>query len=180
MRAPLSTSVAALPTPTPRVVWNGPRTFTFVALGVDQRDDKEIPRTDTIIIGKVDLGAPRVNLISVPRDLLVDIPGYGRDRINTAYVYGEQFKEPGGGIGLLRQTIQKNFGVAVDHFGLVDFQCFRTAVDSVGGVTINVPRAIVDPALPNRGLRLQAGAVRRWPATDGRRARPRIRPHPPR
>ena len=142
------------PLPTPRVTptaqpsWSGPQTFTFVALGVDQRNDREIPRTDTIMIGKVDLRAPKVNLISIPRDLLVDIPGYGKDRINTVYVYGEQFKEPGGGIGLLQRTIEKNFGIQVDHFGLLDFQCFRTTVDAIGGVTVNVPRAIVDPSYP--------------------------------
>lgn len=135
-------------TPTPRSTWVGPDTFTFVALGVDQRHDREIPRTDTIVIGKVDMRAPRVSLISIPRDLLVEIPGYGRDRINTAYVYGEQFEEPGGGIGLLQRTIEKSFGVQIDHFGLIDFQCFRTAVDAVGGVTVNVPRAIVDPFYP--------------------------------
>lgn len=135
-------------TPTPQASWVGPQTFTFVALGVDQRNDREIPRTDTVMIGKVDLRTPRVNLISIPRDLLVDIPGYGQDRINTVYVYGEQFKEPGGGIGLLQRTIEKNFGIQVDHFGLLDFQCFRTAVDAVGGVTVNVPRAIVDSSYP--------------------------------
>jgi LCP family protein required for cell wall assembly len=126
----------------------GPQTFTFVALGVDLRKENEIPRTDTIMIGRVDLREPRVNLVSIPRDLLVEIPGYGRDRINTAYVYGEQFKEPGGGIGLLQRTIEKSFGINIDHFGLVDFQCFRTAIDAVGGVTINVPRKIVDPNYP--------------------------------
>jgi LCP family protein required for cell wall assembly len=135
-------------TATPTNLWIGPQTFTFVALGVDQRDDREIPRTDTIMIGRVDLRTPKVNLISIPRDLLVDIPGYGKDRINAAYVYGEQYKEPGGGIGMLQRTIEKNFGITVDHFGLVDFQCFRTAVDSVGGVTVNVPRAILDPKYP--------------------------------
>lgn len=149
--AAVATSASALttplPTPTPQVIWDGPRTFTFVALGVDQRDD-EIPRTDTIMIGKVDLTAPRVSLISVPRDLIVDIPGYGHDRINSAYVYGELYKEPGGGIGLLRRTIEQNFGLSVDHFGLVDFQCFRTTVDAVGGVSVNVPKAIVDTEYP--------------------------------
>jgi LCP family protein required for cell wall assembly len=135
-------------TPTPRESWMGPQTFTFVALGVDQRDDREIPRTDTIMIGKVDLRAPRVSLVSIPRDLLVDIPGYGKDRINSAYVYGEQFKEQGGGIGLLQRTIEKSFGIRIDHFGMLDFQCFRTAVDAVGGVTINVPREIVDASYP--------------------------------
>jgi LCP family protein required for cell wall assembly len=138
----------AIPTATPVPSWGGPSTFTFVALGVDQRNDREIPRTDTIMIGRVDMRAPSVNLVSIPRDLLVDIPGYGKDRINTAYVYGEQFKEPGGGIGLLKRTIEKNFGVQVDHFGLVDFQCFRTTVDAMGGVTVNVPRSIEDTHYP--------------------------------
>jgi len=148
------TPVPVTPPPTPRVIptpqpsWSGPQAFTFVALGVDQREDREIPRTDTIMIGKVDLRAPKVSLISIPRDLVVDIPGYGHDRINTVYVYGEQFEEPGGGIGLLQRTIEKNFGIQVDHFGLLDFQCFRTAVDAIGGVTVNVPRAIVDPSYP--------------------------------
>lgn len=160
--AAVETPLAVTPLPTPRVTatprpsWVGPQTFTFVALGVDQRDEREIPRTDTIMIGKVDLRAPKVNLISIPRDLVVDIPGYGKDRINTVYVYGEQFKEPGGGIGLLQRTIEKNFGILIDHFGLLDFQCFRTAVDAVGGVTVNVPRAIVDPSYPTEdyGTRL--------------------------
>jgi LCP family protein required for cell wall assembly len=152
--AVVETPVPVTPLPTPRVTptpqpsWVGPQTFTFVALGVDQRDDREIPRTDTIMIGRVDLRAPRVSLVSIPRDLLVEIPGFGMDRINTAYVYGEQFKEPGGGIGLLQRTIEKSFGIQIDHFGLVDFQCFRTTIDAVGGVTINVPRAIVDPRYP--------------------------------
>jgi polyisoprenyl-teichoic acid--peptidoglycan teichoic acid transferase len=151
VRMPASTPIpAVVPTiaPTPTPTWAGPPTFTFVALGVDQRNDREIPRTDTIMLGQVDLRVPRVSLVSIPRDLLVDIPGYGKDRINTAYVYGEAFKEPGGGIGLLQRTIEKSFGVKVDHFGMLDFQCFRTAVDAVGGVTVNVPRAIIDPTYP--------------------------------
>jgi LCP family protein required for cell wall assembly len=154
--APVTIEATPLPTPmpTPRATptplpsWVGPPTFTFVALGVDQRNESEIPRTDTIMIGKVDLRVPRVSLLSIPRDLLVDIPGYGKDRINAAYVYGELYKEPGGGIGLLERTIEQSFGIRVDHFGLVDFQCFRTAVDSVGGVTLNVPRPIVDSHYP--------------------------------
>jgi LCP family protein required for cell wall assembly len=81
------------------------------------------------------------------------------------------FKEPGGGIGLLRRTIEKNFGIQVDHFGLLDFQCFRTAVDAVGGVTVNVPRAIVDPSYPTedygtRLVKFETGIQR----MDGERA----------
>jgi len=172
---PLPSTPLAIATPrataTTKTSWMGPSTFTFVALGVDQRTEDEIPRTDTIMIGRVDLRAGRVNLVSIPRDLLVDIPDYGKDRINSAYVYGEQYKEPGGGIGLLKRTILKNFGFQIDHFGLVDFQCFRTAVDAVGGVTVNVPRPIEDTHYPTddygtKVVKFETGVQR----MDGERA----------
>jgi LCP family protein required for cell wall assembly len=168
---PAATLAPPPPTATPQEMWTGARTFTFVVLGVDQRNEEEIPRTDTIMIGKADLTTPRVSLISVPRDLIVDIPGYGRDRINSAYVYGELYQEPGGGIGLLERTIEKNFGVSVDHFGLVDFQCFRTTVDAVGGVSVDVPKAIVDTEYPTDDYGIQT--VRfdpGWQMMDGERA----------
>ena len=91
------------PTATPLETWTGPRTFTFVALGVDQRNEQEIPRTDTIMIGKADLShaARQPGLDPARPDR-----GYPRLRPATAstaaYVYGELYKEPGGGIGLLQ------------------------------------------------------------------------------
>ncbi|MBA2449949.1 MAG: LCP family protein [Chloroflexi bacterium] len=136
------------PIPTPRPAWSGASSFNFVAVGVDRREDGEIPRTDTLIIGNLDLVAHRLRLISIPRDLVVEIPGYGKDRINSAYVYGEQYKERDGGIGLLRRTLEWNFAIPIQHFGMLDFRCFRTAVDAVGGVFVNVPRPLVDTRYP--------------------------------
>ena len=128
--------------------WSRESSFNFLVLGVDRRDDGEIPRTDTIIIGSLDLGRPRLGLVSIPRDLLVEIPGYGYDRINAAYVYGEQFESQDGGVDLIRRTIERNFGIPIDHFGLIDFQCFRTAVDALGGLTVDVPRPLLDTRYP--------------------------------
>lgn len=136
------------PTAPVRQAWTRESTFNFVAVGIDRRDEYEIPRTDTIIIGNVDLPNRRLSLVSVPRDLLVEIPGFGFDRINAAYAYGQQFTEPDGGIGLLRRTVEWNFAIPIHHFGMVDFQCFRTTVDAIGGVTVDVPRTIVDPRYP--------------------------------
>jgi polyisoprenyl-teichoic acid--peptidoglycan teichoic acid transferase len=159
------------PTPVPVIAWGGESSFNFVAIGVDRREESEIPRTDTIMIGNVDVPNHRLGLVSIPRDLVVEIPGYGQDRINTAYVYGEQFRERDGGIGLLRRTIERNFGVPIHHFGMIDFQCFRTAVDAVGGVTVDVPRPIVDRFYPTedysyKTVRFDPGVQR----MDGERA----------
>jgi len=158
-------------TPDARAAWSRESSFNFMALGVDQRLANEIPRTDTIMLGSVDLGRRRLSLVSVPRDLLVEIPGHGQDRINAAYVYGEQFKERDGGIGLLRRTIERNFGITVQHYGLIDFQCFRTAVEAVGPLTVDVPRPIVDTQYPTddygfKTVRFDAGPQR----MDGERA----------
>ena len=136
------------PIPTPRPAWSGASSFNFVAVGVDRREDGEIPRTDTLIIGNLDLVKHRLSLVSIPRDLIVEIPGYGKDRINSAYVYGEQYKERDGGIGLLRRTLESNFAIPIQHFGMLDFRCFRTAVDAVGGVFVNVPKPLVDSRYP--------------------------------
>ena len=168
--APTSAPAAASRDGWGRDLWGRESAFNFVAVGVDRRDD-EIPRTDTIMIGSVDLVQRRFNLVSIPRDLLLEIPGYGYDRINAAFVYGEQFDEPGGGIGLLRRTIEWNFGIAIQHFGVIDFGCFRTAVDAIGGVTVEVPRAIVDTRYPTddfgyKTVRFEAGRQR----LDGERA----------
>ena len=139
----------ATATPTPSAeAWTREASFNFIAVGVDQRSDGELTRTDTLMLGNIDVVKRRLSVVSIPRDLVVDIPDYGFDRINTAYVYGEQFKETDGGIGLLKRTIERNFGIPVQHYGLIDFNCFRTAIDAVGGVTVDVPREIDDPYYP--------------------------------
>jgi len=164
--------VPPVPSPTPRPeAWTRARSFNFVALGVDQRTEGELTRTDTLMLGTVDVAEGRVSIVSIPRDLVVEIPGYGYDRINSVYVYGEQYKEPDGGIGLLKRTIERNFGVPIHHHGLVDFNCFRTAIDSVGGVTIDVPRTIDDPYYPTEDYghkRVHFDAGIQW--MDGERA----------
>jgi LCP family protein required for cell wall assembly len=80
----------------------------------------------------------QVSLISIPRDLWVSIPGSENQRINTAYENGELNGYPGGGAGLLKDTIQYNLGIRIDHTALVDFDGFRQIVDTLGGVDVPV------------------------------------------
>ena len=80
----------------------------------------------------------QVSLISIPRDLWVSIPGEGNQRINTAYEQGELNGYPSGGAGLLKDTIQYNLGIRIDHTALIDFDGFRQIVDTLGGVDVPV------------------------------------------
>ena len=67
----------------------------------------------------------QVSLISIPRDLWVSIPEWQNQRINTAYQHGISVGYPGGGPGLLKDTILYNLGIRIDHTAMVDFSGFQ-------------------------------------------------------
>lgn len=145
---PASPPVAQpLPTPTPAGMWRGRSSINYLVLGLDRRAN-ELARPDAIMIGNIDLQGKRASVLSIPRDLIVSIPGYGRDRINTAFVYGELDRRTGGGAALLRQVVEQNFGVSLDHYAVLDFHCFRSVVDALGGVSVQVAERIIDPSYP--------------------------------
>lgn len=147
---PLSTTTP-LPTPTspltaeptPQVVTDAqpvidaPDTVTFLLLGSDTRGGTSF-RTDTIVVAIVRPHDGQVSLISFPRDLWVNIPDVGMQRINTAYEYGESSGYAGGGPGLLKDTILYNFGLQVDHTAMVDFDGFRQIVTTIGGIDVPI------------------------------------------
>src|SRR5438105_8956999 len=108
------------PAPTPQVLnplprWSREDNLSFLLLGIDRRSDDEIYRTDTIIVANLDLRAQRASLLSIPRDLVVTIPGYGQDRVNTAFAIGET-QRAGRGLPLLRDTIERNLGITLNHY----------------------------------------------------------------
>lgn len=124
-----------------------PRVNTLI-LGLDRRPDQgTVVRSDTVILATVYPAGPRVALLSVPRDLYLEIPGYGSGRINTAHFWGEK-EAKGGGPALAAETVEQNFGVPVDHYVRVDFDGFRAIVDAVGGIDVAVEKPIVDGAYP--------------------------------
>jgi LCP family protein required for cell wall assembly len=129
--------------PTPPVVTdaqpliNAPDSVTFLLLGSDTRGGTSF-RTDTIVIAAVRPHDGQVSLISVPRDLWVNIPNVGMQRINTAYQYGELGSYPGGGSGLLKDTILHNFGLQIDHTAMVDFNGFRQIISTIGGIDVPI------------------------------------------
>ncbi|MEG9226662.1 LCP family protein [Aeromicrobium sp. Sec7.5] len=101
-------------------------------------------RTDTIMI--LHVGDGPALLLSVPRDSLVDVPGYGTTKINAAYSYG--------GPSLLTQTVEQSTGLRIDGYLEIGFGGLVKVVDAVGGVEICPAEAITDP---DAGLDVAAG-----------------------
>ncbi len=126
--------------------WDKKDRINVLLLGVDRREGDEIPRSDTIIVVSIDPLTKDVGMLSIPRDLLVTIPGYGAQKINAAYPLGESSTVTGP--GLVRATIEYNFGIPIHYYAEVDFDGFVRIVDTLGGVVVDVPAPIKDDEYP--------------------------------
>lgn len=105
--------------------------------------------SDTIIVLSIDWQTKKVAMISLPRDLWVKVPGNGYSKINGAYSYGEQNnKNNGGGGQLTSDVVSEVLGIPIHYFLRIDFDGFKKIVDTLGGVDINVDKAINDPYYP--------------------------------
>ncbi|GMQ78575.1 MAG: LCP family protein [Anaerolineae bacterium] len=130
--------------------WSGRDRVTMLALGIDQRCDEEGPtHTDTMMLLTVDPVGLSAALLSLPRDLWVEIPGFGPNKINQAYFLGESYDYPDGGPGLAVDTVEAALGIEIDYFVTINFDAFVQVVDEVGGIDIEVPEAIDDKSYPD-------------------------------
>jgi len=129
--------VTAIPTPVP-LIPSPPEAVNIVLLGTDTSAGNGAWRTDTIIVVSVDPIGPSVSMLSIPRDLFVYIPGYRMQRINVADGWGERVKYPGGGAGLIKQTLEYNLGIRVHYYARVNFDGFKKIVDTLGGIDVVV------------------------------------------
>ena len=147
------TMVVGEPSPTPLPTnepWRGSDRINILLMGIDRRPGEPfISRTDSMIVISINPETEKVSMLSVPRDLYVMLPGRGRDRINTAFVYGSTGNNPAGGAALAMQTVEYNLGIPIDHYVLVDFSAVTNGVDLLGGVDVNVPYTINDPTYPS-------------------------------
>lgn len=148
----VATLAPGQPTPTvmPSLGLSQEGRFNVLLMGIDRRPGEPfISRTDTMMLLSIDTEDNTASLLSIPRDLYVVIPDRGRDRINTAFVYGAQGNNPAGGAQLAMATVAYNLGVPVEHYFMVDFQAFTGVVDTLGGITVEVPYNINDPLYPD-------------------------------
>jgi LCP family protein required for cell wall assembly len=119
-------------------------------MGIDRRPGEPfISRTDSMMLMSIDPDLKNASILSIPRDLYVIIPGIGRDRINTAFVYGSAGNNPAGGAELVKQTVEYNLGVPVHHYVMVDFSAVTRGIDLIGGIDLYVPTEIYDPTFPD-------------------------------
>jgi polyisoprenyl-teichoic acid--peptidoglycan teichoic acid transferase len=142
-----------IPTEAPPINFDRKDPFTMLLLGVDTREgDTDPSRSDTIILAYVDPLAKHVNLLSIPRDLLVtQAGGFGQAKMSDVYANGEinKYVDPTrGGIALVRDTIEQNFRIQIDYYAQVDFNGFKKIVDAFGGVTVDNPYPIKDDEYP--------------------------------
>lgn len=132
--------------------WDGQERFTILLMGWDRRptDPPDAAyRTDTMMLVSLDPVSGQVGVLSIPRDLYVNIPGYSQlQRINSAFVLGE-LRQPGYGPRLTMETVQYNLGIRVHDYLIADFNAFIKVIDSIGGITVDVPYNISDPQYPD-------------------------------
>lgn len=83
----------------------------------------------------------------MPRDLWLNIPGYGESKVNGAFYQGE-IAQPGGGIQTAKQTLNNAFNVPIDYAIVIDFAGFRSLIDALGGITVDVPKELYDGRFP--------------------------------
>lgn len=125
----------------------------ILLVGSDARADTyKVGLSDSMRVVRVDFTEPRVQIITYPRDLYVEIPGiedhYGitNGKLNQAFLYGnpgyKYYDGPGQGSGLLALTLDQNFGAQVDHYLAVNIQTFVRIIDDLGGIDLELPYTI--------------------------------------
>lgn len=133
-------------------------------VGVDERPDnpQEGVRSDTLMLLHLDAAGRWASMLSIPRDTQVELDGIGTTKINTAYYQGylraEDFYGSGvsprqGGMAFAAQTVEdflmlRQRGLRVDYVAQINFAGFAGVIDALGGITIDVPRLIIDEEYP--------------------------------
>lgn len=121
-----------------------PLRTNILLLGTDDSPERgAVGRTDTIILTTIVPTVPYVGMLSIPRDLWVNIPEVGEQRINTAYFFAEA-NQPGSGAGSAMQTIRNNFGVSVRYYAVIHMFGLISAVNALGGVDIRLDSGMGD------------------------------------
>ncbi len=108
--------------------------INILLVGADKNNDEQDSdverRSDSMMIATLDVKNNKLKVTSLMRDLYVEIPGYGGNKLNAAYSYG--------GIKLLYKTIAENFGISMDGYAEVNFDAFVNVIDEIGGVEVTL------------------------------------------
>lgn len=141
---PTALGVASEPFLAPQpgtIPWNGTDAINILAMGVDQRVPGERTHSDTMIVITVDPVHRHVRLVSIPRDLAVDVPGYSAlGKINEGYYLG--------GPRYSSYVVEHALGIPINYYMVLKFSSFVRLIDALGGANVTVDQAINDPTYP--------------------------------
>jgi len=142
----------------------------LLLLGMGGGEHQGALLTDTIILVSFEPQTKKVALLSIPRDLIAPIPGYGWRKINSANAFGE-IQNPGFGAELTRQVLSQVLDLYIPYYIRVDFEAFRKAVDDVGGIKIYVENSFTDPLYPDEKFSYQTVSFKKgWQTMNGEEA----------
>jgi len=123
--------------------------------------------TDTILIASIKPSTKQVAMMSIPRDLMVEVPGYGSWKINNANAFGESNGE-GEGTKLLQQVVENTFQIPIHYSARIDFSGFEQIIDDLGGVKVYVDKSFTDYNYPAPEFKYQVVSFERgWQTMDG-------------
>ena len=123
-------------------------TENYLLIGVDRTWGRRWGRADTLLVAVFDDDTGHVGLVSIPRDLHVDVPGHGAARINaTLRIATATDQDP---LDLVRRVVSDTLAMPIDHVVVADIEAFERTVDEVGGVTVDVPCPIRDNFIDRR------------------------------
>jgi polyisoprenyl-teichoic acid--peptidoglycan teichoic acid transferase len=125
-------ALASHPKTTLSPVPDPPNSMNILVVGSDKRSNENGGRSDTMMVVHVDQAANFISILSIPRDLYVEVPGHGRQKINAAYAYG--------GPALAVTTVQNLTGIDLNQYLEIDFKTFEDLTNSLGGVYVDVDR----------------------------------------
>ena len=117
----------------------------LLGIGGEGHDGGQL--SDTMILASLKPSTKQLSLLSIPRDLAVEIPGYGVKKINAASAYGEE-KNPGNGGELSATVVSKTFNTPIHYWVRVDFKAFSEIIDNMGGVIVDIERSFTDTQYP--------------------------------
>lgn len=149
-------------------VYHSDKPMSIVILGRDTRKETGSLNTDVMIVSVVDPVTKKVTMLSLPRDTRIKIPGYrGYHKINAIYANGEAERRQAevngqvpteNGVTLSKKTLEQMLGIPIQYYVEVDFDGFKSIIDELGGVEVNVDRKLVyDDPTDNTHINLEPG-----------------------
>ena len=141
--APVTPEPTAAPSATPKGDWQNGERITFLVLGIDQRpvENADYALTDSIIMVTLNPISKTAGMMSIPRDLWVDLSNHGQDRINTAMSLG--------GPQYAVNEVSRLMSVPIQHYVRVNFSAVQKIVDLIGGIDVYVDQDINDQLYPD-------------------------------